>query len=458
MHKLTDKLCDYIEYLKRKEVYSELDSVYDNCYCDFLSAIISGSNTEVAEQMHHFIRERGANSNKESSVIGLDAKTSPEWAAFANASIAHAKEIDDGHRYATGIHPGTVIFPVALALGERYSSSHDDIKQAVIIGYETACHIGKIMNPEHRNKSFHSAGTINVLGAVVTASILLKLDKTQIMEAIGLAASMASGIFSFLNNPPDVKRIHVGHAAWSGVIAAFLVQSGIKGPSGVLEHEEGFIKAFAPDTFNRLQSEDYEFDRFEMKNVYFKPCGACGQAFSTIDAIIKIKNEMTVGNKVDLEEISAIHVSTYKAAAVLQGQIPINVQEAQFHLPFLIVTILMYGKITDQTLGDAIKNKGKMRILLDKITVKEDLEYTKDFPKHRSSTVKLTSESKGLDFEETVHIPKGMPDNPLTYSQIQQKYLDVTSSVMTVVSQKDVLDCLHGRGVIYVNNINKLLS
>ena len=90
----------------------------------------------------------------------------------------------------------------------------------------------------HRaNRKQHAAGLIL---ATVSAN-----DK-PVLDALGVAGSMASGIIEYLAEGTWTKRMHAGWAAQSGVRAALMARGGFVGPRTVLEGTHGLYRAFAP--------------------------------------------------------------------------------------------------------------------------------------------------------------------------------------------------------------------
>ena len=84
-------------------------------------------------------------------------------AAFANGAATHALELDD--IYARGLfHPGTVIVPAVLAVGEHLSSHGVDVARAVVAGYEVGCRLAEALGPEHY-AYWHTTGTAGAVGA-----------------------------------------------------------------------------------------------------------------------------------------------------------------------------------------------------------------------------------------------------------------------------------------------------
>jgi len=68
-------------------------------------------------------------------------KTSPQYAALANATIGHGFELDDTHDPSVS-HPGTVVISSALALGEKQKVSGKQFLTSLVAGYEVMGRVG----------------------------------------------------------------------------------------------------------------------------------------------------------------------------------------------------------------------------------------------------------------------------------------------------------------------------
>ncbi len=66
---------------------------------------------------------------------------------------------------------------------------------------------------------------------------------------MGIAGSLAGGLMEFAHAPDGamVKKLHLGRAAESGVLAASLADGGFTGPSTVIEGKAGWLHGFADD-------------------------------------------------------------------------------------------------------------------------------------------------------------------------------------------------------------------
>ena len=75
---------------------------------------------------------------------------------------------------------------------------------------------------------------------------MLEFDATRMTNAIGIAGSLACGLLEFARSGTGamVKRLHLGRAAESGVMAASLAADGFTGPISVLEGEYGFLNVY----------------------------------------------------------------------------------------------------------------------------------------------------------------------------------------------------------------------
>ena len=286
---------------------------------DFLGVTYRGVN-EAAPQIALYtideIFSKIPDQNLNASVIGTKYKTDILSAAFVNGVAAHVLELDDGHRGAQ-IHLGAVIFPTALAIAEAYNLSGREFLEGVIVGYEVGILLGKIVNPEHRNKGFHTTGTIGTFIAGTVASKLLQLDDNQILNALGLCGTQAAGLLESDHGGSMGKALHAGKAAYNGILSAYLARNGFTGSESIFEGKEGFLKTMV------LDNTDYDVEDFSVENVlkdvgkvrvrdiYFKKYPFCRHLHSSIDTALKLK--ASIGD--EYNHIENVAVKTYSVAA-----------------------------------------------------------------------------------------------------------------------------------------------
>ncbi len=74
---------------------------------------------------------------------------------------------------------------------------------------------------------FHPTAIYGAMGAAAGVGAALGLNKKQIVDALGIVGSMASGIIEYLAEGAWTKRMHAGWSAQSGMRAALLARAGL---------------------------------------------------------------------------------------------------------------------------------------------------------------------------------------------------------------------------------------
>jgi 2-methylcitrate dehydratase PrpD len=222
------------------------------------------------------------------SAIGHATPLRAADAAVVNGTGTHGEDFDDTLEGAP-IRVGAMVIPAALAAGERFERSGADTLRGMIFGLEAVCRLNHVAPGAIHKAGFHPVGVIGALGAAIAAGTTLRLTRPQMVDAIGIAGSLSSGILEYLTDGAWTKRLHPGWAAQSGLRAALLARAGYNGPRTVLEGPHGFFQAFARGAKPRF---DYLSDgvgtHWLMEDIAFKPY-ACGTMIHPyIDCMIRL--------------------------------------------------------------------------------------------------------------------------------------------------------------------------
>lgn len=113
---LTEILSETILIIQNNPLPSPVVEKVKLCFLDFLAACFSGAISNTASVGLSVLETIGTGN---STLIGNKKKGSLISAAFFNGMIAHAEELDNAHRYASGLHLGATIFSTALAISEK---------------------------------------------------------------------------------------------------------------------------------------------------------------------------------------------------------------------------------------------------------------------------------------------------------------------------------------------------
>ena len=162
--------------------------------------------------------------------------------AMLRASSAHAIDYDDTFPPAQAAHTSSSVVGAVLALGRELGSSGKEILTAIITGFEVAGRVGGLLHGDHYLKGFHPTGTVAVFGVAAACGRLLKFDKQQMLEALGLAATQASGVKSTFGTM--AKPFNAGKAAYNGMLSARLAAAGFSANHDALEGDKGYLDMF----------------------------------------------------------------------------------------------------------------------------------------------------------------------------------------------------------------------
>ena len=111
----------------------------------------------------------------QASVLGRGERLDALHAALINGISSHVFDFDDTH-LRTVIHPGGPVASALLAFAENRKVRGPDFVNALVLGVEVECRIGKAVFPEHYDIGWHITGTTGVFGAAAAVGKLLNLD------------------------------------------------------------------------------------------------------------------------------------------------------------------------------------------------------------------------------------------------------------------------------------------
>ena len=287
-------------------------------------------------------------------------------AAFANGVLANVLDFDDGHRLTKG-HPGAVVIPAALAVGQLVDASERDFLSAVLIGYEVAIRAGIALH--RREHAYHASGAWGGVGAAAAAARLLGLDGSHTIAALGLAEYHAPiALIMRSCAEPQMTKDACAWGAGVGVTSALLAARGF---SSV-----------------RPQFLDAELDdlghRWRLEELYIKAYPCCRWSQGAIAAGLAACG----GQPMPAGEIERVRVRTFAAADLLATVIPETTEEAQYSLVWPLACALVRGGFgVDDVLGPF--SDPDVRAMFDRIEVIVDPEFTAEFPARRLTAVEI---------------------------------------------------------------------
>lgn len=347
---------------------------------------------------------------KESSVLLHAEKLPAGKAAFMNAVYGHGAELDDGNKKAAG-HAGVHLIPAVFALAEKLGSTNNDVLLALATGYEAYIRISSAAQPGLVKRGYHSTGAAGTLACAAACARLYHLDAQGIEDAIALSTTMTGGLLSYGDSRPAIKPLNPAKAAENGVFAASLAAAGVKGPSEALEGPNGWFHAFTEAYHEEcLRGADHLL----LHDCYFKLYPSCRHTHCGIDAAVSLHS------RVRPEEIESVRVFIYPNAIKLAGiRIPKDADDTKFSIHYTLAQALLRGaygidymdpKAAPEAVWDLI---AKTELIAD-----ETMEDRKAGIRGAKAEV---VKKDGTVLSETVTVPRGDPENPVTEEEILTK-------------------------------------
>jgi 2-methylcitrate dehydratase PrpD len=234
------------------------------------------------------------------AVLGRRETVDMSMAGLLNGISSHIHDFDDTTP-SNYIHPTSPVASALFAWAAVHPISGRDFLHAFALGFDVVTRIGDATYPNHYQAGWHSTGSIGIFGAAVAIGRLLGLDAQQMLWAIGMAGTQASGLRD--NFGSMAKGFHPGHAARCGIEAAFLAQAGFNTGNTPLEGPRGF----AGVTAGGLLDVDNLMDRFgshyRFEGITYKPY-PCGIVIHpTIELCSSIHAEGTAPEQVEKVEL-----------------------------------------------------------------------------------------------------------------------------------------------------------
>ncbi len=389
---------------------------------DTFGAGLAGASSDEARATRAMLR--AAEGGGPAGAWGTRLLLSPRSAALANGVAAHAFELDD-----TGgcDHSGAVVLPAAvaaLALAAPPTTGMEFL-MAVVLGYDIGRRVLEAFGgyQAHNSAGWHSTGTCGVFGAAAAACRILRLDPPQCVAAIGLAASFAGGLWAFIHDGSQAKRIHAGRAAEGGLLAALLAERGVTGPRHVFDDLWGGLLpsfAHAPTDAEALVRELGASWKITLCAI--KPYASCRGTHSAVDAAGRIIQQQAL-SAADLARIDV------RLSGFLHGMCgsrdATTLPAAQMSLPYAMAARIVLGHAGLSAYTPSCRQDRALTEVMDRVQMHVDPGMAPD----EEPFVALCTRD-GRRFEEQVTVPLGAPDNPLHDDALSAKFLELAGLVI----------------------------
>jgi 2-methylcitrate dehydratase PrpD len=425
---VTRTLADFIAGFPADRIPVEAFEVATRAVLDTLGVALAGSVEPPAT-----LSARLAPDMPGGTVLwGQNRRTSPAYAALVNGAAAHALDYDDVQHTLRG-HPSAPVVPALFAAAEATGCSGQDLLAAYVIADEVAGRLGEAIGAPHYIAGWHNTSTLGALAAAAGCARLLGLGPEDTCRALGIAASMASGLKK--NFGTMTKPLHAGLAARVGYEAASLAGLGFTADEAIFDGPLGFLSVYsAGGAVNSDALVRGLGDRWQVLDpgiaVKIYPC--CAETHRALDAIFLLLAETPF----QPEEVEVIEALVSPVGTPLIHTSPKTGLEGKFSMEYCLAAAVLDRKINLATFTDPMVNRPEARSLMARVRrvwhdslpvgsgLQDDLRSGTDVP-----LVKVYLKD-GRVLARRVEEPKGDPKNPVTWDELAGKFRDCAGRVL----------------------------
>ncbi|WJV62261.1 MmgE/PrpD family protein [Pectobacteriaceae bacterium C52] len=402
---------------------------------DTLGAALAGVDSDVWQTTFHIVEADGA--APRAQVWGSICRTSARNAALLNGIAAHMYELDD-----TGgcDHSGAVVVPAALAVLPLCPQpvSGQQLITAVMLGYDVGRRVLEACGgySAHNGKGWHSTATCGVFGAAAAAAYLLQLTPAQTSAALGIAGSFSGGLWAFIHDGSQSKKLHAGRAAEGGVLAAQLAAGQVSGPQKLFDDVwGGFLATLAGQDAQPEALTDGLGDVWKLARCSIKPYASCRGVHSAIDAVGILMTSMDIS----MNDVASIDVSLSRFLHGMCGGCDLDsLAAAQMSLPYALAARLIHGHAGLSAYSVDKRHDPDIQRLLSRITLHIDDQQDDD-----SEPLLTLTTYRGARQQHRVGIPLGAPTNPLSDADLLVKFTTLATRVVSEQQAQSVISfCL----------------
>jgi 2-methylcitrate dehydratase PrpD len=380
----------------------------------------------------------------ESSLIGGKAKVAAVNAVLVNGTLAHGLDFDDTREDAI-VHTGCVAVTTALAVGEAVGSPGSAVLEAIVSSVEVMCRVGLAVPGKFHARHFHPTAISGSFAAAAAAGKLYGLTEDQLVHALGICGSQASGIIEYLADGSWTKRLHPGWAAHAGVTAALLAQAGFTGPETIFEGKQGFYLAFAGGYDGGRMDHLLESlgKVWEVEYLTFKPypCGSIAHPYMDCAHRLRAQHAIQPDQIVEIQCRTAEGPVPRLWEPLAAKRRPPNGYAAKFSLPYLVAVMLVKGRAGLAEFTDtAVQERAVLKIAAK---VNYELDPSIDYPRQFIGHVRIRL-TDGRVVEERQDHPRGGPDFPMTREELEAKFRGNAALLLSKEKTQQVIRAVGG--------------
>ncbi|UIY32696.1 MmgE/PrpD family protein (plasmid) [Neorhizobium galegae] len=185
-----------------------------------------------------------------------------------------------------------------------------------------------------------------------------------------LSTSFSSGLWAFIHDGSQAKKLHAGRAAEGGLLAALLAAKGFAGPSRVFDDVwGGFFTSFNKSACQPDLLSEGLGDVWKVNRAVLKPYASCRGAHSAVDALEDLLDET---GRVP-QEIARIGLRMSGMLANMCGaKVAGAMAPTQMSLPFALAARCVFGTAGLQAYTEERRQHPDVQAVMERIDISVD--------------------------------------------------------------------------------------
>ena len=441
-----EKILDFVLSAQYEDLPQHAVDGVKSLIFNSIAAMLAGTEADGVKELSQLIERWGG--SQESTVFLHRLKVPAHVASMVNAVMIRALDFDDFHMQ-TGMHTGAIVVPAAIAAAElKGTTQGKEIINAIALGAEILCRM-RLVPDRCIGVSGWTGEIYGGFGGAITAGRILDLTKDEMLNALGLVYSQASGNAQTIYEGVLATRLQQGFSARAALFSTSLATAGLTGVKRFLAGKAGLYPTY-------YRGLDYDISRltdglgkrYEFLNLATKQYPCCGFLMSPIENILGIIKT----NNISYEDIKQIVVRVneqmyntvcFPLKNKYQPQTP---ADAMFSLPYVLSTAMLTGDVmledfSTEVIHDPrrLKLAKRIEIEIDEDIDRESKELNLPLALHE---IQLTTKGENCFSHKKYHA-KGFPEKPMTIEDFSRKIKKCAPFAVRSYSEDNIESLIH---------------
>ena len=432
---ISETLADFVRQIHPEQVPAQVQERAKHLILDSIGCALAARGEAFAATLASATQalSAGQPNDQDRGVIGFAERLPLRDAALLNGMLCHGLDYDDTHM-AGIVHLTVSVLPTLLGLCGQRKATGSTMLMAYIAGLEAGARIASAAKGGFHAQGFHPTGVVGIFASTLAAGHVLELSAQQLVQAQGVALSMASGSLQFLEDGAWTKRLHPGWAAQAALTAATFAAHDVPAPGAAYEGRYGLFHLYL-GTAGSANADlslataglgsNGSCSSWETMNIAVKPFAICHFSHACADAAIAIgRSGLDPSHIRSVQMVVPAGTVPVVCEPIEAKRAPQSDYDAKFSLPYAVASGLLRGRLALQDLTPAGYTDAAALALMSRISYQVDANST--FPLHYSGELQVTlNDGRVITHREAVN--RGHSERPMSNAEVREKFFDNAS-------------------------------